>query len=418
LAENATLAARIAFVDLVFSWPHNGGADVDLFRVVSGLHDRGYPVHLFGLHERGSLERGRFDPKRLPFSATRLDLAPGELSQTRVTRAIRDAVDAWHPDVVFIQHGFTLKPYVIESLAHHRTVGRYYAHELACARDSARFKNGAPCPYDYLRTPDVCRVCAAESQRNAIEHWRLRTWTSDYLAARAYAPGYHARTLESLKTLDAVIVSNEALKQHLDGFHPNVKVFPGGIDLSAGAPKAMPEKSPEDRKIILMAGRAEDPAKGLDVLLAACALLERQRSDFEIWATHFDHTLSRGCFKALGWRDAASIQALYAQSDICVVPSVWDEPFGLVAVEAMAAARPVCASASGGLNEIVRHTETGFLFRRGDAAELAKELDLLLDNYPLRVRMGEAGRRVAEGEYDWQGVIERCYIPLIEGLIQ
>ena len=99
-----------------------------------------------------------------------------------------------------------------------------------------------------------------------------------------------------------------------------------------------------------------------------------------------------------------------------VVPSVWEEPFGLVAVEAMATGLPVCASRIGGLADIVRHGETGFLFTPGDASELAGQLNTLLDDAALRYRLGEAGRRVAEKEYDWDGIIERRYLPFLREL--
>ena len=50
--------------------------------------------------------------------------------------------------------------HLLLGLAHHKTISRYYAHELACLRDPLRFKDGAPCPNDYLNTPQVCRRCA------------------------------------------------------------------------------------------------------------------------------------------------------------------------------------------------------------------------------------------------------------------
>ena len=95
---------------------------------------------------------------------------------------------------------------------------------------------------------------------------------------------------------------------------------------------------------------------------------------------------------------------------------MWEEPFGLVAVEAMAAGRPVCASRVGGLQEIVRHDETGFLFDRGDGAGLTKVLARLLDHPALRARCGAVGRQLVEREYDWHRVITRHYVPLIEEL--
>ena len=56
--------------------------------------------------------------------------------------------------------------------------------------------------------------------------------------------------------------------------------------------------------------------------------------------------------------------------DVLVVPSLWHEPFGLVLCEAMDAGVPVVASAVGGIPEIVEHGQSGFLFQRGNGAEL------------------------------------------------
>jgi glycosyltransferase involved in cell wall biosynthesis len=107
---------------------------------------------------------------------------------------------------------------------------------------------------------------------------------------------------------------------------------------------------------------------------------------------------------------------MYSDADICVVPSTWEEPFGIVAVEAMAAGRPVCAARVGGLQEIVIDGESGFLFNRGDAGDLARRLGALLDDGALRSRMGTVGRARAEIEYDWANIIARHYPNLIEDL--
>jgi glycosyltransferase involved in cell wall biosynthesis len=83
----------------------------------------------------------------------------------------------------------------------------------------------------------------------------------------------------------------------------------------------------------------------------------------------------------------------------------------------MATGVPVCASRIGGLADIVRHGETGFLFTPGDAEELAAQLNTLLDDVALRYRLGQAGRRVAEREYDWDVIIEQRYLPFLKELI-
>ena len=110
----------------------------------------------------------------------------------------------------------------------------------------------------------------------------------------------------------------------------------------------------------------------------------------------------------------AEALALYQGADIAVVPSLWREPFGLVAVEAMAAGLPVVASDTGGLSDIVRPGQTGLLVPPGDAAALAAALETLLDDAALRARMGAAGRIQAETGHDWQAVIRRHYLPLLE----
>jgi glycosyltransferase involved in cell wall biosynthesis len=95
-----------------------------------------------------------------------------------------------------------------------------------------------------------------------------------------------------------------------------------------------------------------------------------------------------------GWIDEAS--AVVAACDVIVVPSRW-EGFGLIALEAMAAARPVVASEVGALPEIVVDRQTGLLVPAGDAPALAGALNALLDDPGRAAGLGEAGfRRLVE----------------------
>lgn len=404
---------RLAFVDLLFSWPPHGGADVDLYHVVRGLQAMGQEVHLFVTADVTSWERGAFSPDALPFPATRLAFTSRTFTRRRVPALVRQAVDSWRPDAVIVADGFFLKPYVCNALSDYPLLARYYAYEAACHRDILRFRNGTPCPNHYLYTPDACRRCAVDHLAPDIRAGRKRAWLQEYLAARAYAPDYHAMFAQSLARLDAVLVSNNNMKEQLAGFCPTVFIAPGGVHLDAFPFTPPSEKPLSAPKSILMPGRAEDPTKGVHVLRAAGEILWQQRRDFVIHATMPEDTPSNDWFRPIGWCDHRLAARLYAQSDVAVVPSVWDEPFGLVAVEAMAVGRPVCASRVGGLQHIVRHLETGFVFDRGDAPELAKQLAVLLDNPDLRKRMGEAGRRRVEEEFAWERVLARYYTPIL-----
>ncbi len=92
--------------------------------------------------------------------------------------------------------------------------------------------------------------------------------------------------------------------------------------------------------------------------------------------------------------------AIYRAADLVVVPSVWDEPFGTVACEAMAAGRPVIASRAGGLSETVVDHETGFLVKPGDIADLARALHAAVADNALRQRLG-AGALERASLFSW-----------------
>ena len=86
---------------------------------------------------------------------------------------------------------------------------------------------------------------------------------------------------------------------------------------------------------------------------------------------------------------------VFAAFDIFVLPSILPEPFGLVVIEAMAAGKPVVATAPGGPSETVVDGETGYLVPPSDASAIARALEELLADPQKRMSMGEAGRRRA-----------------------
>ncbi len=95
------------------------------------------------------------------------------------------------------------------------------------------------------------------------------------------------------------------------------------------------------------------------------------------------------------WPHAAVMEA-WRRCSLAVAPSVWPEPFGLVALEAMLSGRPVIASKIGGLSDTVIDGETGFLVTPGDPIALANALRRLLADRDLREQMGRVGRLRSE----------------------
>lgn len=89
--------------------------------------------------------------------------------------------------------------------------------------------------------------------------------------------------------------------------------------------------------------------------------------------------------------------------DLLVVPSLWEEPFGLVAVEGMARGLPVVVTRSGGLAETVVDGVTGTIAEKSPES-LRAAVEPLVRDASMRARMGRAGRERAEGHHD----PERC----------
>jgi glycogen synthase len=125
------------------------------------------------------------------------------------------------------------------------------------------------------------------------------------------------------------------------------------------------------------------------------------RAELEARAARLRLT-AHGAF--LGWAGDGTLHALYRTADLCVVPSLY-EPFGLVALEAMAAGCPCVVADTGGLRETVPDG-AGMRVRTGDARALAEAMTFVLANPAVRLRMS-TDARVHARRFDWADVARR-----------
>jgi len=103
------------------------------------------------------------------------------------------------------------------------------------------------------------------------------------------------------------------------------------------------------------------------------------------------------------WPHAAVMEA-WRRCSLALVPSVWAEPFGLVALEAMVAGCPVIAARSGGLCELVVDGETGLLVPPRDPAALSRAMSDLLADPARRERLGRSARARAQAEFSLERI--------------
>lgn len=198
---------------------------------------------------------------------------------------------------------------------------------------------------------------------------------------------------------------------------PNFVTDDLGLD-EQEPPKIQPYLSqlPEDGFLLFVGDMSAD--KGIHVLLDAYRRLEdapplvvigRLRSDTPL-------PLPPGVL-ALGPWPHRAVMAAWRRCAVGLVPSVGPEAFGIVAIEAMSAGRPVIASATGGLADIVVDGRSGLLVPPGDAGALAAALSGLLNDEARRRRLGEGARQRVR-DFRASAVIPRfeaVYQSLLEG---
>jgi glycosyltransferase involved in cell wall biosynthesis len=121
--------------------------------------------------------------------------------------------------------------------------------------------------------------------------------------------------------------------------------------------------------------------------------------------------------KFVGWVSPEDIPRLINSCSVIIVPSRWEEPFGLVALQAAQMSRPVIAAQVGGLPEIVVHNKTGLLFEKDNHSSLMEKINFLLGNPETAIQMGTKAQMKAiedfgfdsfVGEYDklYQNIFE------------
>jgi len=186
-----------------------------------------------------------------------------------------------------------------------------------------------------------------------------------------------------------------------------ITVIPVGVDVDAFHPPTAPRVP---GRLIAVAS-ADVPMKGVHVLLEAVAKLRTER---DVQLTVVSRPKPGGPTEKLvdqlalgdGVRFVSGLMQaelcdLMGSAEVAVVPSLY-EGFSIPAIEAMACATPLVASAAGALPEVV--DDAGVLVPPGDASALAVAIARLLDDPAERERLGAAARRRVDERYTWQAV--------------
>jgi glycogen synthase len=285
--------------------------------------------------------------------------------------------------------------------------------------------------YDLVHGHDwlVANASAALAERlgvgyattiHATEHGRHQGWVQD-------EPQAHIHAVERwmAQRADAVIVCSYYMRGHVadifDIDEGRIAVIPNGIDPDELRPvgdlRALrAEFARPEQKLVLLVGRLvyeKGFQLALDALPGVIGRVENVRFLVAGSGTHEAELKAQaqrlglgehGTF--LGWIGDDALHSLYRIADLCVVPSIY-EPFGLVALEAMASGCPCIVADTGGLREVVPPGErVGLRFNGGDAEHLGTMIERLLVDEQLRDRLVvEASEHVLS--FDWDDIATR-----------
>ena len=198
-----------------------------------------------------------------------------------------------------------------------------------------------------------------------------------------------------------------------DDAHEVIPDFIGDLPAASADPRL--GRLPDSPYILYYGDISED--KGAALLAAAYETLDDPPPLVMIGRLLLDAPLGHQGITVLDQLPYAVVIEAVRRSLFTVAPSLWPEPFGLVALEAAAAGKPVIASDIGGLRDIVEDEETGLLVEPGSVTALAGAIERLTRDASLRERMGNGGVR-RSGMFSPEAIVPRfegAYETVLEG---
>lgn len=232
------------------------------------------------------------------------------------------------------------------------------------------------------------------------------------------------------KIADRVITVSNSMKEDLiwHGFERNkIDVVYNGVDIQKYNPEKVSKEEiqklrkkygiSEEEKMLLFVGRLV-PVKGVLNLIWAMKEVKDHKVKLVILGKGELEETVRKLINELNLGENIKTQfefiseaekiLHYGACDGAIFPSVY-EPFGIVALEAMAMGKPVIVGARGisGLREIVIPGETGLHINGNDPSDIAWGINVLFSDMKKAKKMGEMGRKRVREQFSWERVAEK-----------
>jgi glycosyltransferase involved in cell wall biosynthesis len=304
-----------------------------------------------------------------------------------VRRLIRDL----KPDLVHVHNTFAMvSPSVFEACHEEDVPVVHTIHNYRLLCPAATF----------YRDGTECQECVTRSLLSSVRHACYRDSHVMSAAVALMLKTHRARQTWD-RRIDAYIALSRFVKNRFVqcGIPSNrIYVKPNFVDPDPG-------KRSGTGDFALFVGRLS-PEKGAATLLKAWQLLPCWMplviaGDGPMRGLLESEVAEKGLqsVRFVGQLDRNEVYDLMKRAAFLIVPSVWEEPFGLVVAEAFACGTPVLAASVGGIPEMVEDHVTGLRFAADNPKDLAKKITWAQEHLPEMAVMGNGARKVYESRY-------------------
>nr|WP_315496536.1 glycosyltransferase family 4 protein [uncultured Rhodoferax sp.] len=353
------------------AYQHKGGEDTVMEAEVALLRSRGHEVELFSRHNDAIA------------TMSKLAAAANTVWSGRVAAEFESTLRRFQPDVVHVHNTFPLiSPAIYWVAARLQVPVLQTLHNFRLMCPQAMF----------LREGKVCEDCLGKLPWRGAARGCYRGSVLQSTVLAGMVTVHRAMGTWQNKVTRYIALNEFCRGKFIEGGLPAARIVikPNFVDFEPPAPA--------ERQGFLFVGRLSSE-KGLDVLVNAHRLLEG--CALRVAGTGPDDAILRNVagLSALGALKKEEVYQAMRGAMALVVPSIWYETFGMVAIEAFASSTPVIASNIGVLPNLVKDGETGLLFEPGNAEDLAHKMRWALANPQAMVAMGRNARKQYEAEF-------------------
>lgn len=394
------------------TWGLVGGTERYATVVVPALTAKGHEVSVLCRHEpeQGFLSEHVAEVIHEPLL--------GEASLPRgKARELAQRVEALAPDVIYLQALRNVD--ALDALVGVAPLVRYvHDHTLFCPGLNKYHENGDLCSspmgstcLDYYYTKGGC-ICFKQ-----VQHGNRISEPLKIIRDRM-------REIESTARASHVLTNSFYMRDELlrVGFAPektSVLYYFTQSGTDAQPMGELPAATQaflcaSDAPLVFTPARLTLPDKGVDFLLTTLASLKGQfKAVIAGSGPVEDYLRQKAIDEGLGdrvhftgWLGSTGMETLYSKADVVVCPSVWNEPFGLIGIEAYCHEKPVIAFGVGGIPEWLDDGVTGYLIERKNTVAMADAIDRLIADPELARKLGRAGREKRDREFGYDRHME------------